>query len=224
MNFTVLICDDNEAVHISLAKYLNEASYIVHSSFSGEDALNVFSKMSIDFVILDLMLPGKSGIQVLKEIRSFSEVPILILSAKETELDRILGLELGADDYITKPFSPREIVTRVTAIMRRCNKKVRSSILTFKNLSIDTTAYTAYVNNTKLDLTPKELQLLSYFASSPEEVLSREKILNKIWGYDYYGDVRTIDTQVKHIRQKLPKEADFVITSVYGVGYKLEAK
>lgn len=224
MSITVLICDDNEAVHASLSKYLHEAHFQVISSYTGEDILKIVSHKKVDVVILDLMLPRKSGIEILRELRAYTDIPILILSAKEAEVDRILGLELGADDYITKPFSPREVVTRVSVILKRCNKKIRDSILSYSNLTIDLTAYAAYVNDIKLDLTPKEFQLLSFFASAPGEVQTREKILNKVWGYDYYGDVRTIDTQIKHIRQKLPNEAAFTILSVYGVGYKLEAK
>lgn len=197
----------------------------VLSAYTGEDALQLLKKYDIQFVILDLMLPGKSGIDVLKEMRRFSEVPVLILSAKGSEFDRILGLELGADDYITKPFSPREIATRVQVILKRTTpQKAKTNLITFGNLTIDPNAYTASIDKMPLELTPKELNVLSLFASNPGIVLSRERILNSVWGYDYYSDFRTVDTQIKRIRQKLPPEATFEIRSVYGVGYKMEAK
>lgn len=225
MSTTVLICDDNIAIHESLSIYLNESGMKVLSAYTGEDALQLLKKYDIQFVILDLMLPGKSGIDVLKEMRRFSEVPVLILSAKGSEFDRILGLELGADDYITKPFSPREIATRVQVILKRTTpQKAKTNLITFGNLTIDPNAYTASIDKMPLELTPKELNVLSLFASNPGIVLSRERILNSVWGYDYYSDFRTVDTQIKRIRQKLPPEATFEIRSVYGVGYKMEAK
>ncbi len=223
MNTTVLICDDNIAVHESLSTYLNEAHIQVLSAYTGEEALEQLMRHDIKFVILDLMLPGISGLDVLRDLRKFSDVPVLILSAKSSEFDRILGLELGADDYIAKPFSPREIATRVQVILKRTENKSVSKLISFSNLTIDTHAYTAFIDGKLLELTPKELKVLALFASTPGIVLSRERILNNVWGYDYYGDLRSVDTQIKHIRQKLPKSAKFEIKSVYGVGYKLEA-
>lgn len=222
MNTTILICDENIAVHESLSVYLKEDNIDVFSAFTGEEALDMFRQYEISFVILDLMLPGKSGTEVLKEIRRTSDIPVLILSAKSSELDRILGLELGADDYIAKPFSPREIATRVRVILKRTGKKQPGNYINFSNLTIDTSAYTAQIDGQPLNLTPKELNILSCLASSPGTVFSREQILNRVWGYDYYGDTRSVDTRIKHIRQKLPSNARFAIRSVYGVGYKLE--
>lgn len=221
---TVLICDDNIAVHESISAYLNEAHIKSISAYSGEEALEIFQRTPIDFLILDLMLPGKSGTDVLKELRKFSDVPVLCLSAKTSEFDRILGLELGADDYITKPFSPREIITRIQVILRRTGKNSTHKNITFKNLVIDQQAYTAYINNIAIDLTPKELNILALFASNPGIVLSRERILSAVWGQNYYSDIRIIDTQIKRIRKKLPAEAMFEIRSIYGIGYKMEAK
>ncbi|MCD8109818.1 MAG: response regulator transcription factor [Clostridiales bacterium] len=222
MNTTILICDDNIAVHESLSVYLKEDHVEIFSAYTGEDALNIFRQHDISFIILDLMLPGKSGIDVLKEIRKTSDVPVLILSAKSSEFDRILGLELGADDYIAKPFSPREIATRVRVILKRTAKKQTGNYMSFSNLTIDTSSYTASIDGEILDLTPKELNILACLASAPGTVFSREQILNRVWGYDYYGDTRSVDTRIKHIRQKLPEHARFAIRSVYGVGYKLE--
>lgn len=224
MTTTVLICDDNIAVHESISAYLHEAKINSISAYTGEEALEIIQRTKIDFLILDLMLPGKSGTEVLKELRKFSDIPVLCLTAKSSEFDRILGLELGADDYITKPFSPREIATRVQVILKRMGKSNSSKQITFTNLSIDINSYTAFVDNQPLELTPKELNVLALFASNPGTVLSRERILNSVWGQNYYSDIRIIDTQIKRIRKKLPVEAGFEIRSIYGIGYKMEAK
>ena len=220
MSSTILICDDNIAVHESLSLYLKEAHFQVQSVYDGETALDVLQRREIHLVILDLMLPGKSGIEVLKELKRFSDIPVICLSAK----DRVLGLELGAEDYITKPFYPREVVTRIQKILNRVGKKTIPKSIKFSNLVIDQSAYKAYLDEQPIDFTPKEVHLLSLFAQNPGIVLSRERILNAIWGYDYYSDSRVVDTQVKKIRQKLPPEAKFEIISIYGVGYKMEAR
>lgn len=222
MKKTVLICDDNIAVHESLSAYLHEARIDTVSVYNGEDALKALKSREIHFVILDLMLPGISGTDVLKELRRFSEVPVLVLSAKGSEFDKILGLELGADDYVQKPFSPREIATRVQVILKRIDKKADDRRIVFSNLMINLDAYTVTVGGRNLALTPKELQVLALLASKPGVVFSRERILDEVWGYDTYNDIRTVDTQVKLIRRKLPGDAAFAIRSVYGVGYKLE--
>lgn len=223
MNTTVLICDDNIAVHESLTTYLNDAHINVLSAYNGEDALLLLKQHEINFMILDLMLPGIFGLDVLKTLRKSSDIPVLILSAKTTEFDRILGLELGADDYIAKPFSPREIATRVQVILKRTENKPSGKAISFSNLLIDPYAYTACIDGQPLLLTPKELKVLALFAAAPGIVFSRDQILNQVWGYDYYGDIRSVDTQIKHIRQKLPENASFEIRSIYGVGYKMEA-
>lgn len=224
MSSTILICDDNIAVHESLSLYLNEAHFQVQSVYDGETALDILQRREIHLVILDLMLPGKSGIEVLKELKRFSDVPVICLSAKDSEFDRILGLELGAEDYITKPFYPREVVTRIQKILNRVGKKIIAKKIRFSNLVIDQNSYKAFLDDKPLEFTPKELNLLALFAQNPGVVLSRERILNAIWGYDYYSDSRVVDTQVKKIRQKLPPESLFEIVSIYGVGYKMELK
>ncbi len=221
---TVLICDDNIAVHESISAYLNEAKIKSISAFSGEEALEILQRSPVDFVILDLMLPGMSGTDVLKELRKFTDIPVMCLSAKNSEFDRILGLELGADDYLTKPFSPREVSTRVQVILKRINKTPSAKQIIFKNLSVDQKSYTAYVDGIDLDLTPKEFNILALFATNPGVVLSRERILSSVWGQNYYSDIRIIDTQIKRIRKKLPPNAQFEIRSIYGIGYKMEGK
>ena len=223
-NTTVLICDDNIAVHESISAYLNEARIQPISAFTGEEALEILQRTPVDFLILDLLLPGKSGTEILKELRKFSDIPVMCLSAKSSEFDRILGLELGADDYITKPFSPREVVTRIQVILRRMNKVPVSKQLVFKNLAVDQNSYTAFVDGEKLDLTPKEFSILALFATNPGVVLSRERILTSVWGQNYYSDIRIIDTQIKRIRKKIPENADFEIRSIYGIGYKMEGR
>ena len=223
MNITVLICDDNISVHESLSSYLKDLRMNVLSAYSGEEALRMLEQYDIQFVILDLTLPGISGFDALKDIRKYSDVPVLILSARSSEFDRILGLELGADDYITKPFSPREIATRIQVILKRTSRRPAGTYITFSNLTMNPYAYTAFIDESPLDLTPKEFKILALFVSAPGIVLTREQILNRVWGYNYYGDFRSVDTQIKHIRRKLPETARFKIRSIYGVGYKLEA-
>jgi DNA-binding response OmpR family regulator len=220
---TVLICDDNIAVHESLKSYLREDNISVISVCDGESALEQLRLNNVDLVILDIMLPGISGTNVCREIRKSSVVAIIILSAKSEELDRIIGFELGADDYVTKPFSPREVARRVNAILRRLHTAGERKKLSFAELSIFPEAYEAYVGDEKLEMTPKEIEILSYIVANAGKVLSREQIISAVWGYDYYGDTRAVDTQIKRLRQKLPCGASFIIRSVYGVGYKLEA-
>lgn len=221
---TVLICDDSVAVHESLRIYLKESGINVISAYDGESALQKLHTQSIQLLILDLMLPGRFGTEILQELRQFSNIPVLILSAKDSEFDRILGLELGADDYVVKPFSPREVATRVRAILKRTDRKPERQTLSFASLTVDREAYSAFVGGQALDLTAKELEVLALFAAHPDTALSRERIMNAVWGYQYCNDTRAVDTQIMRLRQKLPKNADFEITSIYGVGYKLVRK
>lgn len=220
---TVLICDDNIAVHKSICTYLEEEGINVLSAYDGESALEMLKERSIDLIILDIMLPGKNGMQICREIRKSNEVPIIMLSAKDSEIDRILGLELGADDYVGKPFSPREVSIRVQKMLKRFGAQQDSKKLSVAELTVYPERYEAYVGNNQLDLTPKEVSLLSYLVYNTGKVLSREAILSSVWDYDYTGDTRTVDTHIKRLRKKLPDEGvHFAIRSVYGVGYKLE--
>jgi len=219
---TVLICDDNAAVHESLASYLREEEIAVISVYDGETALQRLLAGGIDLAILDIMLPGISGIDVCREVRAVSKVPIIMLSAKGEEHDVIIGLKLGADDYVTKPFSPREVVTRVNTIFRRLSPIIEDKKLFLQELTIIPDAYEVYVSDKKIDLTPKETEILIYLVKNTGKVLSRDQILSAIWGYEYFGDTRAVDTQIKRIRQKLPTATHFAIRSIYGVGYKLE--
>lgn len=221
---TVLICDDNVAVHESLSIYLKEADIHVISAYDGEAALQKLRTEAVQLLILDLMLPGRFGTEVLQELRKFSDIPVLILSAKDSEFDRVLGLELGADDYVVKPFSPKEVAARVRAILKRSGRQPEHRKAAFANLLVDRDAYSAFVGGQALDLTAKELEVLALFAVNPNTALSRERIMNAVWGYQYCNDTRAVDTQIMRLRQKLPETAEFEISSIYGVGYKLVEK
>lgn len=222
---TVLICDDNIAVHESLCLYLHDAGISVISTYDGESALTELRTHHVDLVILDLMLPKMLGTEVCTEIRKTSDVPIIMLSARGEEVDRIMGLQIGADDYISKPFSPREVVVRVQTILRRTIKKPENNKLTFAELTVDENAYICYLGSKKLDLPPREVEVLAYFVKNAGIALRRERILNAVWGYEYFGDTRAVDTQISRLRKKLSANgASFDIISVYGVGYRLEKK
>lgn len=221
----ILICDDSAAVHESLSAYLKSENMECISVYDGEEALEKIKTDHFDLLVLDVMLPKIFGTDVCREIRKTSDIPIIMLSARGDEFDRILGLEIGADDYITKPFSPREVVTRIKTILKRIQPKPRSNgKLVLGAMVIDTEGYDASVGAERLELTPKEIETLIFFAYNKNKVLSREQILNKVWGYDYVGDTRAVDTLIKRLRQKLPGGAGFEIKAVYGVGYKLEVE
>ena len=222
----ILICDDQPAVHESLGVYLDAEGYQHISAYDGEQALEYANTEHPDMIILDLMMPKRSGIDVCREIRKNSSVPIIMLTAKSEEIDRIIGLELGADDYIVKPFSPREVVARIKAVLRRVSSdlpKDEAKILRYDRLEINLDNYEVKVDGTPIACTPKEVEVLYLLASHPGHVFEREQILSRVWGYDYFGDTRAVDTQIKRIRQKLPQEGvPWAIRTIYGVGYKFE--
>lgn len=220
---TILICDDNETVHQTLQLYLLEAGFQVISAFDGASALDIICQKKIDLVILDIMMPKMFGTEVCRQIRKNSDLPIIILSAKVDEADRIVGLELGADDYVTKPFSPKEVVARVKTVLRRTQPHKEAKLLQLGNLKVNPKAYEVFIQDHPIKMTPREVELLSYLISRAGEVASREDILNAVWGYDYYGDVRAVDTLLARIRGKLPEHQTKVsFRSVYGVGYIIE--
>ncbi len=224
-NIKILICDDDPVVHESLGLYLDAERYDHSSAYDGNQALEMVSSVDPDLVILDLMMPGKTGTEVCRDIRRFSNVPIIMLTAKGEEIDRVLGLELGADDYIVKPFSPREVIARIKAVLRRLGEKRQESrsLLRFAGLEISLDNYQVKVFGQVIACTPKEVEILYLLASHPGQVMSREQILAQVWGYDYFGDTRTVDTHIKRIRQKISHEdAGWGLITVYGVGYKFE--
>lgn len=220
---TVLICDDNETVHQTLELYLQEAGYQVLSAYDGVAALEMLQHNHVDLVILDIMMPKLFGTEVCRQIRKTSDLPIIILSAKSDEADRIVGLELGADDYVTKPFSPKEVVTRVKTVLRRTQPRKDSKVLQLGKLRVNPKAYDVSIDNKPVKMTPREVELLSFLMSRSGEVATREEILNAVWGYDYYGDVRAVDTLLARLRGKIPEKAAHVtFRSIYGVGYMIE--
>ena len=220
---TVLICDDNMAIHSSLTSYLKAEGIDVISTFDGETALQELHRQSADVMVLDVMLPGMDGYEVCREVRKFSDIHIIMLSAKGEELDRIVGLEVGADDYVSKPFSPREVVIRIKKALKRLYPKQEPKKLTLAELTILPDSYEVYIRGQKVDLTSKETDVLSFLVSNAGKALTREHILNAAWGYEYCGDTRVVDSLIKRLRQKLPADGvHFAIRSIYGVGYKIE--
>ena len=222
----ILIADDDPIVHESLGLYLKNEGYSYDSVYDGQSVLDKFNARDYKLIILDLMMPEISGIDVCREIRKSSNVPIIMLTAKGDEIDRIIGLELGADDYIVKPFSPREVIARVKVITRRIDStdSVVQHLLEFPDLRIDLDTYEVEVEGMKIPFTPKEVEVLYFLASHPGKVMTRGTILNSVWGEDYYGDSRTIDTHIKQIRQKIGYSSHWSLVTVYGIGYKFEAE
>ena len=189
--------------------------------------MEAFQRMRPDLVILDIMMPGRTGTQVCADIRAISMTPIIILTAKGEEVDKLLGFALGADDYIVKPFSPREVVSRIAVIFRRMNQMQAApeqGRLTVGNTEIDLKCYEVRVNGESVLLSPKEVEILHLMASHPRQVFTREQLLDNIWGFDFNGDPRVVDTSIKRIRKKLPEDTDILLRSVYGVGYKVEVQ
>mgnify|MGYP002572511111 CR=1 FL=1 len=223
--YTVLICDDSKAIHDGLTSYLTEQKFEVISAYDGESALEKMCKYSVDVVLLDIMLPGIDGYEVCREIRKSSDVYIMMLSAKGEEVDRIIGLELGADDFVTKPFSPREVTIRIKRAMTRINPKTEPKRFRLAELTVFPDSYQVFVKDEEVRLSPKEFEMLLYMVSNAGKVLTRELILNAAWDYDYFGDTRVIDTMIRTLRQKLIKDGvHFTISTIYGVGYRIEEK
>lgn len=222
----ILICDDQVMIHETLSEYIKAEGFTCVSAFDGLEALDTFAAEKPDLIILDLMMPKRSGIEVCQEIRRDHNTPIIMLTAKGEEIDRILGLELGADDYIVKPFSPREVVARIKVVLRRIQEqpKEQGENLVFPRLMVNLKHYEVQVDGKIVLFTPKEVELLYKLCSSPGRVFNREQLLSSVWGYDYFGDTRVVDTQIKRIRQKLPETEEWGIRSIYGVGYKFEVR
>ena len=223
----ILICDDDPVVHESLGLYLGSEGYEHQSAYDGQQALEMVESLHPDMVVLDLMMPRMSGIDVCRTIRQTSSIPIIMLTAKGEEIDRILGLELGADDYIVKPFSPREVIARIKAVLRRFAEPVvpDNTIVRFPQLEVNLGNYQVKAKGQVIACTPKEVEILHLLSSNAGQVFSREQILSRVWGYDFFGDTRTVDTHIKRIRQKLPQEGvPWSLVTVYGVGYKFEVR
>ncbi len=220
----ILVADDDQIVHEALGIYLKAEGYEPVDVYDGDAAVAAVGP-EIALAVLDIMMPGRTGIEVCKEIRKTSHLPIIMLTAKGEEVDRIVGLELGADDYIVKPFSPREVVARIKAVLRRTQEQQDGDdgALTFNGLAIDLKSYTVTLRGEPVVCTPKEIEILHMLASNPGQVFTREQLLNRVWGYDFAGETRTVDTHIKRIRAKLDNEGlGWSIKTIYGVGYKFE--
>jgi len=225
MEKKILIADDDPIVHESLRIYLQAEGFSVEDVYDGTAALEALGD-GVALCVLDIMMPGKTGIEVCREIRKTSQVPIIMLTAKGEEVDRIVGLELGADDYIVKPFSPREVVARIKAILRRMESQKdegEKNAVKLSGLSIDLNSYTVLLRGEPVICTPKEIEILFLLASHPGQVFTRDTLLSRVWGYDFAGETRTVDTHIKRIRAKLDSDGlGWAIKTIYGVGYKLE--
>lgn len=225
---SVLIVDDDENVHEFLSLYLKKEGYNTISAFNGIDAIKLFRENSPSIIILDIMMPKLDGLEVCKTIRKESKTPIIMLTAKGEDIDKILGLEIGADDYITKPFNPREVAARIKAVLRRVDdfSNISNKVLYYDGLEINLSDYTVKVEGRPVVFTSKEIEILWVLASKPNRVYTREQLLEMVWGYEYTGETRTVDTHIKRIRSKLNIKDNYTwdITTVWGVGYKFEVK
>ncbi|WP_044747974.1 response regulator transcription factor [Bacillus alveayuensis] len=228
----ILVVDDEERIRRLLKMYLEREEYAIEEADNGDDALKMALENDYDLILLDLMLPGKDGIEVCKEIREKKATPIIMLTAKGEEANRVQGFEVGTDDYIVKPFSPREVVLRVKALLRRTanstyiqTNATAKDVLVFPHLTIDNDAHRVTADGQEVTLTPKEYELLLFLAKSPDKVFDREQLLKEVWHYEFFGDLRTVDTHIKRLREKLNKVSPIaakMIVTVWGVGYKFE--
>ena len=230
----ILIIDDDYNIAELISLYLTKECFETKIVGDGEEALRVFPEFQPNLILLDLMLPGIDGYQVCRELRSTSQVPIIMLSAKGEIFDKVLGLELGADDYMIKPFDSKELVARVKAVLRRYQLPVQmpassvseqhGNFVEYPDLIVNLTNYSVIYNGHSIELPPKELELLYFLASSPNQVFTREQLLDHIWGYEYIGDTRTVDVHIKRLREKIKGNDKWALTTVWGIGYKFEVK
>ncbi len=229
----ILIVGDDENIAELISLYLAKECFETKIVHDGEAALLVFSKFQPNLILLDLMLPGIDGYQVCREVRTSSQVPIIMLSAKGEIFDKVLGLELGADDYIIKPFDSKELVARVKAVLRRYQatpppalprSDQKGEYVEYPDLIVNLTNYSVTYRGESVEMPPKELELLYFLASSPNQVFTREQLLDHIWGYEYIGDTRTVDVHIKRLRAKIKDHANWALATVWGIGYKFEVK
>lgn len=223
----ILIVDDDTNICELLRLYLEKDGFQTIVANDGEKAVEYAQKYSPSLILLDIMLPRLDGWQVCREVRKESDVPIIMLTAKGETFDRILGLELGADDYVSKPFDPKELIARIKAVLRRSSSKDSQEVqeVKFDKLTINLTNYELIVDGQQIDTPPKELELIYHLASNPNRVYTRDQLLDEVWGFDYYGDSRTVDVHVKRLREKLENVSTaWTLKTVWGVGYKFEVK
>lgn len=219
-----MVVDDDSNICELLRLYLEKEDFDVCLAYNGKQALELFEKQKPDLILLDIMMPELDGWQVCREIRKSSACPIIMLTAKGEVFDKVLGLELGADDYVVKPFEAKEVVARVKAVLRRSGKgRQKSRQVTFDKLHIDMDKYELRVNGKQIDTPPKEMELIFHLASNPNRVYTRDQLLDEVWGFEYYGDSRTVDVHVKRLREKLDGVSDqWTLKTVWGVGYKFD--
>ncbi|OZU90073.1 DNA-binding response regulator [Virgibacillus indicus] len=229
----ILVVDDEERIRRLIRMYLEREEYIIEEAENGTDALELALNNNYDVILLDIMMPEMDGIEVCQELRKEKDTPVIMLTAKGEEANRVQGFETGADDYIVKPFSPREVVLRVKALLRRVSASAAfneanataKNLLVFPHITIDHDAHRVTADGGEVNLTPKEYELLCFLAESPDKVFNREQLLKEVWQYEFFGDLRTVDTHVKRLREKLnnvSKQAAKMIVTVWGVGYKFE--
>lgn len=232
----ILIVDDDENIAELISLYLTKECFDTKMVYNGEDALRAFDTYQPNLILLDLMLPGIDGYQVCREVRAKSSTPIIMLSAKGEVFDKVLGLELGADDYIMKPFDSKELVARIRAVLRRYQpekpeaaaaqsaSRERIKCVEYDDLEINLTNYSVVCDGHPVEMPPKELELLYFLASSPNQVFTREQLLDQIWGYEYIGDTRTVDVHIKRLREKIKEHPSWRLSTVWGIGYKFETR
>lgn len=225
---TILIADDNQQITSILEEYAKKEGYTPEVALDGHEAMDLFERLHPDIVLLDVMMPKMDGFEVCREIRKTSNVPVIMITARGEDFEKIMGLDIGADDYIVKPFSPGEVMARVRAILRRMVRtdEQKQQIYFFDNLSINMDDYIVTINNKNVSLTKKEIELLWILSTNNNKVFSRDNLLDSLWGYDYYGDNRTVDTHIKRLRAKLDEfvHDNWEIKTIWGVGYKFEGK
>lgn len=223
----ILVVDDDKHINELLRLYLEKEGFAVISAYDGAEALRAFDGQKPDLVLLDIMLPGMDGWQVCREIRKQSSKPVIMVTAKGETFDKVLGLELGADDYVVKPFDSKEVVARIKAVLRRYSSVEDNTVkeVRYDGLAVNLTNYELRVNGKQVDAPPKELELLYHLASNPNRVYTRDQLLDEVWGFEYYGDSRTVDVHIKRLREKLEGVSDkWSLKTVWGVGYKFETK
>lgn len=229
-NEKILVVDDDTNICELLRLYLTKEGYQVTTANDGEEGLEKFNQLKPDMVLLDVMMPRMDGLEVCRRIRKLGNTPVMMLTAKGETFDKVLGLELGADDYVVKPFDAKEVVARVKAVLRRTqgkngNAEESKKVVTYDKLEINIANYELKVNGVQIDTPPKELELIYHFASNPNRVFTRDQLLDEVWGFEFYGDSRTVDVHVKRLREKLEGVSDkWELKTVWGVGYKFETK
>ena len=223
MRKNILIVEDEIRIRFLLRDYFQKEDFLVYEAENGKEALEIFKSNKIDLIILDIMMPVMDGLTVLEKIREVSTIPVILLTAKGQEEDKLQGYDFGADDYITKPFSPKVLLAKAKALLRRTGTLNDKNILDFNGLTINKLSHEVKLNGEELLLSPKEYDLLIYLSSNEGIALSRDRILDNVWGYDYFGDIRTVDTNIKRLREKLLDKANYIAT-VRGSGYKFEVK